>query len=631
MLLTLAQAAEGSLTITESLQRIVTHDRAALVITAILMVIQALVFRSVWRHTWAPLRRTRTGIKQFANTVREALKKPAPVSHSQSAQPNSQDSIEHASVPDDCAPTLPRPPSKKDLRGVERAWRLAVAARVTDQIDKQDGKANPPVAVAEPLEPEVAFAPARLLPPNYQSRLDTAAPGIFTALGIIGTFVGLIIGFLQVNPSAAEQSIGPLIGGMVVAFMNSLLGVVLSVVWSYRSRIHRHEFDVASDELAIAVEQLVQERFSDSGSTALLVAQFDRLQTALNNVAAATTESSAQLLKELSPQLQKSLQSLVSTPFENLNRTVEKFQTAVNDTAAQQKKISVDLALAAKSVSEAQSGLAKSLSGARECVAQFANITSNLSGANQNASAIVEQAKAAAEALDSVCREVREAATRYDSVSDALATTAAALQATDNSLSHHSTEFQNAASALESTVSAIQTTTHNEISESVGVVKGELERTVHELIQGLSGLSNSTISAYENSSNKVVSAVDGKMSDLTDRLAAELTTLGSRLPAQVEDLNRSMAIIRAQIQKASRSMDDAVNQLANQTPELLARQLREYDGALGTAMNHFSGTLAQWDDKITAITGMADSLEKIADNLDRLLPDDEPDGGLLPA
>lgn len=57
------------------------------------------------------------------------------------------------------------------------------------------------------------------------------APGIMTSLGILGTFVGIVIGLLAFNVDDIDGSIKALLAGMKTAFITSLAGMLLSVVF----------------------------------------------------------------------------------------------------------------------------------------------------------------------------------------------------------------------------------------------------------------------------------------------------------------------------------------------------------------------------------------------------------------
>lgn len=62
------------------------------------------------------------------------------------------------------------------------------------------------------------------------SRFLEHAPSVLTSLGILGTFVGIVIGLLDFNHENVEGSIGNLLGGLKTAFTTSLVGMLLSIV-----------------------------------------------------------------------------------------------------------------------------------------------------------------------------------------------------------------------------------------------------------------------------------------------------------------------------------------------------------------------------------------------------------------
>jgi biopolymer transport protein ExbB/TolQ len=103
-----------------------------------------------------------------------------------------------------------------------------------------ENRAATPVQLIEYLTPEVALDRA------VNRRIAEALPGILVALGIFGTFLGLVLGLRGLNIeelSNLKESVGQLISGLSLAFSTSLLGISLSVVFSllYRFLIRRLE------------------------------------------------------------------------------------------------------------------------------------------------------------------------------------------------------------------------------------------------------------------------------------------------------------------------------------------------------------------------------------------------------
>lgn len=57
------------------------------------------------------------------------------------------------------------------------------------------------------------------------------APNLLTSLGILGTFIGIVIGLMHFDPADIDSSIALLLGGLETAFMTSLLGMAAAIIF----------------------------------------------------------------------------------------------------------------------------------------------------------------------------------------------------------------------------------------------------------------------------------------------------------------------------------------------------------------------------------------------------------------
>lgn len=67
---------------------------------------------------------------------------------------------------------------------------------------------------------------------NIYEKFGTYAPSFMTSLGILGTFVGIVIGLLNFDSNNIQGSIPVLLGGLKTAFITSVFGLVGSVVFN---------------------------------------------------------------------------------------------------------------------------------------------------------------------------------------------------------------------------------------------------------------------------------------------------------------------------------------------------------------------------------------------------------------
>lgn len=587
-------------------------------VTGALIALQLLVFSWVYFRSLQPLARRRSQISAFAKQLRLAK------------------AGEQVKLPSDLS--------------LGSAWAKVVASDSEAGIHR------------EVVEPREALAPEALLPYAYMGRLDAAAPGVFTALGIVGTFIGLILAFRQVDPAQSEQSIAPLVSGMNVAFINSLVGVVLSILWAVYSRLTRDTFDRACRELVQIVEQRLPrqtpgdqvlqafERLTvsmgdrlDNVVAELRVSRADTKSTTdalgaalaakLEGLAAATQGLSSELLTTLAPQLERSFKSLVDTPFENLSRTVEQYRKTVDDVAQRHEEVLESLSVASAALGAAQNGLAAATEANTHCVQQFEDFVQRISQESDRVSALItERGEAAAAALNEQSTRaasliaqsgetahslrngvevLKTAAERQHETTVALGSTTESLRTVSNHLDSASSAFTGAAARLEAAAAKIQTLGAETAQDTARAAREELQAAVDQMATALRVFGAQNIEAFESSSRTVVESVDERMSDLTDRLSAELNTLTVRLPEVAESMTNAAKTVRIQLEKAVRGLDDAVRQLDVASRQSLKARLEEYDGAVAKAVDHFSGTLLIWDGRVNELSGAVRRLESV--------------------
>ncbi len=156
---------------------------------------------------------------------------------------------------------------------------------------------------------------------NYtHRRLVEMVPDILTTLGILGTFVGLVLGLRGFNPSSYEvmsSSVENLIDGIKVAFVTSIYGLALSLAYSYWLR----------GTLTSVSESL--DRFLDAYYTSV-VPPTDA--TAMNHIIAnqnSQTKLMQQMQKDLAKEVAQSLSSSIEPMVAHLDETMDGFTNAV--------------------------------------------------------------------------------------------------------------------------------------------------------------------------------------------------------------------------------------------------------------------------------------------------------------
>ena len=156
---------------------------------------------------------------------------------------------------------------------------------------------------------------------NYtHRRLMEMLPDILTSLGILGTFMGLVLGLRGFNPASYEamsSSVESLIDGIKVAFVTSIYGLSLSLAFSYWLR----------GTLTSVSESL--DRFLDAYYTSV-VPPTDA--TAMNHIIAnqnSQTKLMQQMQKDLAKEVASSLSSSIAPMVSHLDNTMDEFTNTV--------------------------------------------------------------------------------------------------------------------------------------------------------------------------------------------------------------------------------------------------------------------------------------------------------------
>ncbi|WP_146066667.1 anti-phage ZorAB system protein ZorA [Candidatus Venteria ishoeyi] len=173
------------------------------------------------------------------------------------------------------------------------------------------------------------------------NRLLMAMPGILTAFGILGTFVGLQIGLGSLDlgsPQVLSKSIVPLIQGAAVAFATSVWGTIASVLFNFLEK---------------SLEQHLEREINQIQSRANTLFQIHLPEQTLVNIEQSSRESE-NMLKGLAEQIGDKMQEALLEVPQQIQAGLE---TAI--TPAVEKLVTATEALAEKQSDSGQEALSR--------------------------------------------------------------------------------------------------------------------------------------------------------------------------------------------------------------------------------------------------------------------------------
>lgn len=183
-------------------------------------------------------------------------------------------------------------------------------------------------------------------------------PDILTSLGILGTFVGLVMGLQEFDPSGYEQmagSVTPLINGIKVAFITSIYGISLSLAFSFNLRsefsnlsalveefletyyLHvRPPYEV--DSLSKLLDQQRSQEDMVQELTSMFVEQmgksfehaitpaFDRMTEGINQIVDTFTVNQERITAQVCETIVGQMRTELSDEFEQIRKTVSEME-----------------------------------------------------------------------------------------------------------------------------------------------------------------------------------------------------------------------------------------------------------------------------------------------------------------
>ena len=198
---------------------------------------------------------------------------------------------------------------------------------------------------------------------HIHKRLLEMVPDIFTSLGILGTFVGLVWGLKNFEPSnyeAMTTSGASLVDGIKVAFLTSIYGIAMSIVYScgmkseyssltsnlqsFLDRFHTYVMPTAESESmnilvasqknqTAAMEQMAEKfsvQMADSFEK-VITPTFQKMNDSLDVLVNSVTKCQEDAIKEILDTFLKEMNLSFKTQFEDFGRALTQLKDAQTD------------------------------------------------------------------------------------------------------------------------------------------------------------------------------------------------------------------------------------------------------------------------------------------------------------
>lgn len=383
---------------------------------------------------------------------------------------------------------------------------------------------------------------------NYIDRITHAnlcdlVPGAMTSLGLLGTFMGLVVGisgFNAKNSATIVTGVGNLLGGMSTAFLTSIIGIIAALIFSFMHKFfyndcikqmeifvvlfHKGNFDGSNSKLEnkLLAHEEQQTNIMKSFAGVIAGAISTSMKTELVPVFEKMKETTEEFVRFSSKEQKASLEKIVQGFLQHMNQSFDEqfkqlgitvgelssqIRKSVGEICASQNEISEINQLSLRTVAEMnnfvtgmndiRSSITKDATLISEKVERYAEIDEKRAQRILEAAVRVQEAAAATEEsirlTKQYCQEqltnISEAACKHvDQANSAMKANAdAAQEALDNGY-RLSTEFVGAA--------------HEEMAVLIELFKDDNDRLL-ELYSSLNKLLSKVYCDSENSINNI--------------------------------------------------------------------------------------------------------------------------------
>ncbi|MEQ6916030.1 hypothetical protein [Halomonas aquatica] len=458
-------------------------------------------------------------------------------------------------------------------------------------------------------------------------------PNLLTSLGMLGTFVGIVIGLLHFDTDNIDGSISLLLGGLQTAFMTSLFGMAMTIAYKVITGLPwvqpKANFASGPDEIGPEhIHQLLQEQNENIASLHQAIAgdDSDTLTGQIRLLRQHQDDNHKALAKETSRQADaaESLGQTAEIQRERFDTFTRELSTQMNDFAEMMSKSATE----------------QVINALKEVIQDFNNQLTEQFG--ENFKALDASVKSLVEWQENYRQQLGEMRDQYAQGVTAIAQTEASVAA----ISDKATAIPETMSGLETLLTATQRQLDDLEShlgafkdmrdravEAVPEIRRQVEETVteinqaaqsaaqelmtgsasmkDELLQGSANINKEMIegaSGLNDRYNRVHESLQGTsdhLSDQSDKIAKNLEDAYKDLNTRIADMTTHLTHHSEQLTKtlgeAGEETQSQLRQAHGQSRELLESVQSQHRQALEAASERYQRELSAAQQQLNGV------------------------------
>jgi hypothetical protein len=421
------------------------------------------------------------------------------------------------------------------------------------------------VAVRATLPAEVYFSPQALVDSRLHAEFFKHAPGLFTGLGIIGTFLGLIQGLrafqISEKPEVVRQSLDLLLRGVYEAFLMSASAIILAMLVTFLEKWLLSGLYRQVEELCYLIDSFFEAGAGEEYLARLVKASEDsasqskilkdslvgELKQILSEISQQQIQASQASQKYLSEQLVHSIETGIGQPISSL----------VDGFAAHHEKSGEDLSSALADVLAAFTQKIQDIFGGQ------------ITGINQLQQKTIDALQSAASQLSQMASNVDAAGCNAtDTMANKLTEAMSATEARQQAMNDQMEEFVRK-------ISTSLTFSQNKTSDKVKMLLGDLGQQgaamvaeLHGQQQQLSENMTKAIHSITTEMNSSIQGLQGQMAEMLGELKEQSVDASNR---QAEQQSKFAATAESSVSKLTQTVEQVVTKVSDEASTTLSR------------------------------------------------------------
>jgi DNA anti-recombination protein RmuC len=439
---------------------------------------------------------------------------------------------------------------------------------------------------------------------NKHHSFTQYAPTLLTTLGILGTFFGIVAGLLAFDVKNIDGSIEGLLGGMKTAFITSLAGMFLSIVYKVLVSVGilyvADSEEIDEDQIGVAELYSVMREQRDgisalnqaigSGDESSLTGQMKLMRSDINDADKQSRREFSEFQEKLWIKLQDFADMLSKSATETVIKALKQVITDFNNNLTEQF---------GENFKELNKAVEKLVEWQENYKVQLDDMTQQYA---QGVTAITE--------TESAVSRIQEHTTQIPDSMTKLGEVMMVNQHQIDELGRHLEAFKD---VRDKAVEAVPS-----LKEQIGLTVDGVQDASKQLVEGIAKV---TESYQEVISQGVAEFTDGtRQVNQSLQSTSDAMQKGSEQTSQLfsdmaDDLHSNFRTLAAEMNDQTKSIGDSLRESGKSVVEEAARSRESFESGLEGMRNQLNSNLEQMADQQAAqfqnlVTGLKEAMEQ---------------------